>query len=80
MNGIRHEGDVILIWALEWNVGTCSLDVKGKVGDGRPIEMKVPRRDTGAEQSVVAMKSAKADVAKGLRYPALVAGQPLQME
>ena len=54
--------------------------MKGKVKDGRPIEMKVPRQDTGAEQSVVAMKSAKADEAKGLRYPALVAGQPLQME
>ena len=54
--------------------------MKGKVEDGRPIEMKVPRQGTGAEQSVVAMKSAKVDVAKGLRYPALVAGQPLQME
>jgi len=80
LGGIRHEGDMILILALEWNVGTWSLDVKGEINGGRPTKMRVPKQDTGAEQFVVAMKSAKADKAKGLRYPALVNGQPLQEE
>jgi len=38
--------------------------------------MRIPKRGTGTEQPVVAMKSVKADGAKGLRYPALNAGQP----
>ena len=71
---------MILIWALAWNVGTCSLDVKGEVEAGGPSEMRVPKQDTGAEQSVLATKSAKADGAKGLHHLALVAGQPRQRE
>ncbi len=38
--------------------------------------MRVPMRGTGAEQPVVVMKPVKAGRAKGLRYPALIAGQP----
>lgn len=38
--------------------------------------MKVPMRGAGAEQPVVAMKAAKAVGAKGLRYLALLGGQP----
>ena len=38
--------------------------------------MRVPMRGTGAEQPVVATKSVKADGAKGLCYPAKIAGQP----
>ena len=37
--------------------------------------MKVPIQSTGTEQLVVATKSAKADGAKGLRYPLYVTGQ-----
>ena len=40
--------------------------------------MRVPRQGTGAEQPVVALKSAKADGAKGLRYSALITGQPVK--
>jgi RNA-directed DNA polymerase len=42
--------------------------------------MRVPRQGTGAEQPVVAVKSAKGDGAKGLRHPARVGGQPRQRE
>lgn len=38
--------------------------------------MRVPMRGEGAEQLVVAMKSVKADGAKGLCYPAKNIGQP----
>lgn len=37
--------------------------------------MKVPIQSTGTEQLVVATKSAKADGAKGLRYPLYITGQ-----
>ena len=80
MDGIRHIGDVILIWALLRNVGTCSLDVKGEVEGGGPIQTRVLRQDTGTEQLVLVMKFAKADGAKGLHHLALVAGQPMQRE
>lgn len=42
--------------------------------------MKVPKRGTGAEQPVVAMKSPKRDGAKELRHPARKAGQPSDRE
>lgn len=42
--------------------------------------MKVPKRGTGAEQSVVAKKSPKRDGAKGLRQPARDAGQPISRD
>lgn len=38
--------------------------------------MQVPTRSTGTEQSVVAMKPAKAGGAKGLRCPVGGIGQP----
>lgn len=38
--------------------------------------MRVPKRGAGAEQPVVAEKPVKAGGAKGLRYLALIAGQP----
>jgi len=31
LGGVRHEGGVNMIQALVWNVGTCRLDVKGKI-------------------------------------------------
>jgi len=42
--------------------------------------MKVPKRGTGAEQPVVAMKPSKGDGAKGLRNSATDAGQPRKRE
>ena len=42
--------------------------------------MRAPKRGTGAEQSVVAMKSARADGSKELRHSAKTPGQPLRRE
>lgn len=42
--------------------------------------MRVPMRDTGAEQPVVAVKSRKRDGAKGLRHLARTEGQPCKRE
>ena len=39
--------------------------------------MSVPMRGTGTEQSVVVGKSEKSDGAKGLCYPAVDIGQPV---
>jgi len=76
LGGVRHEGGVILIQALVRNVGTCRLDGKGRNSSGGPARMRVPMRGTGTEQPIVATKSAKADGAKGLCYPAEIADQP----
>lgn len=77
LGSVRHGGGVNLIQALMGNVGTCRLDdEKGKSPSGRPTRVKVPKRGTGTEQPVVAMKSVKAERAKGLRYSAKSTGQP----
>ena len=34
--GVRHKGNVNLVWALVWNVGTCRPDVKGEVQTEAP--------------------------------------------
>jgi hypothetical protein len=39
-----------------WNVGTCRSDVKGEIQVEETIRMRVPMRDTGAEQPVLGMK------------------------
>jgi len=39
-----------------WNVGTCRPDDKGEIQMEETIRMRVPMRDTGAEQQVVGMK------------------------
>ena len=76
LSGVRYEGGVILSQAFVRNVGTCRLDAKGEAVSGSPTKASVPMRGTGAEQPVVAMRSVKADGAKGLRHPALFVGQP----
>lgn len=80
LDGIRHGGDVTFIWALVRNLGTCSLDVKGEIESGGPTKMRVPKQDTGTEQPVVVMKSAKADGTKGLRYPLCMVVNQLNWE
>ncbi len=67
-SGARRRGGMILAQAPVWNVGTCRFDVKGKVQAEETASAKVPMRNTGTEQSVVAMKSSKKDGAKGLYY------------
>lgn len=49
----------------------CSESKREKPQAAETARVKVPIRSTGTEQPVVALKSAKADGAKGLRYPAL---------
>jgi len=39
--------------------------------------MRVPKRDTGADHSAVAMKGSNVPGAKGVDYPAEFRGQPL---
>ncbi len=53
-----------------------NLLLQGKNPSGAPMRMKVPMRSKEAGQSVVVMKTAKADGAKRLHCTALFAGQP----
>jgi hypothetical protein len=76
LSGVRHKDGVTLIQALVWNVGTCRSDDKGETQVEEPTRVRVPMRDTGTEQSVVAEKSRNGDGAKGLRCLPLFAGQP----
>ena len=76
LSGVRHKDGVTLIQALVWNVGTCRSDAKGETQVEDPTRVRVPMRDTGTEQSVVAERSRNGDGAKGLRCPPLFAGQP----
>jgi hypothetical protein len=56
-----------------------NLLLQGKNSSGAPTRMKVPMRGKEAEQSVVAMNSAKAEGAKRLYCTALIAGQPREI-
>jgi hypothetical protein len=42
-----------------------------------PISVRVPKRGTGTEQPIVAMKVLNGTGAKGLHRPALQEGQPV---
>ena len=76
LSDVRHKDGVTLIQALVWNVGTCRSDDKGETQVEDPTRVRVPMRDTGAEQPVVAEKFRNGDGAKGLRCLALFSGQP----
>jgi hypothetical protein len=76
LSGVRHKDGVTLIQALVRNVGTCRSDDKGETQVEETTRVRVPMRDTGAEQSVVVEKSRNGDGAKGLRCLPLFAGQP----
>ena len=58
-----------------WNVGTCRSDAKGETQVEEPTRVRVPMRDTGADQPAVVKKSRNKDGAKGLDHPALFFGQ-----
>jgi hypothetical protein len=76
LSDVRHKDGLTLTQALVWNVGTCRSDGKGETQVEETTRARVPMRDTGTEQSVVAEKSRNGDGAKGLRCLALFAGQP----
>ena len=69
-SGIRHEGGLSLLEAMERNVGTWDSDANGEAASGRTTRARVRKRRPGAGQLVVARKSWKQDGAKGLRYGA----------
>ena len=76
LGGVRCVGGVTLFQAFLWNVGTCRLDVKGKVQVGDTTRMSVPMSSTGAERLVVVMKRSNVCGAKGSRHSVSVMGQP----
>ena len=55
-SGIRHVGGAKPDQALVWNVRTCRPDAKGEVQVAKTTRARVPKRGTGAEQSVVGMR------------------------
>jgi hypothetical protein len=56
--------------------GNLSFRCQGRSSSGRPMRGRVPMRDTGADQLVVAMKFVKANRAKGLNDSVFFASQP----
>ena len=56
--------------------GNLSFRCEGRLSSGRPIRDRVPMLSTGADQSVVVMKFAKANGAKGLNHSVRFMRQP----
>jgi len=77
LNGIRRRDSMILTQALLRNAGTFGSDVKGEAQADETVRARVPMPSKGSEQSIVVMKSVKADGAKGLRCLGVVVGQLL---
>ncbi len=89
LDGVRCKGGVSLNQALMRNMGTCRSDAEAEASaevrkqpvDTREtqaaetVRVRVPKRSTGTERPVVAMKSVNADGAKGPRYRVLFTGQ-----
>lgn len=74
--GGRRRSGASPVQALVWNVGTERPDAKGEVRGVVPRRARVPKRDAGADRSVVALKPGNAGGAKGPACPASNAGQP----
>jgi len=74
--GDRRIGGVSLIQAFVWNMGTWRPDAKGETQREAPIRVRVPKRDAGTDQLVVAEKPGNAGGAKGLDRLASGVGQP----
>ena len=74
--GDRRRSGASRIQAFVWNVGTERPDAKGEVRGVVPRRARVPKRDAGADRSVVALKPGNAGGAKGPACPASNAGQP----
>src|SRR3954466_15539497 len=71
LGGDRHKGGVISVLALAGNVGSWSPRCQGKATRGRPLRATLPRRGTGSDQPIVALKPGNAGGAKGLNGSAL---------
>jgi hypothetical protein len=74
--GGRRRSGASPVQALVWNVGTERPDAKGEVRGVVPRRARVPKRDAGADRSVVALKPGNAGGAKGPACPASNASQP----
>src|ERR1019366_1763475 len=64
--GDRRIGGVKLIWALARNCGNQSFRCQGRSTSDRNREASVPKRSTGTDRPVRAMKAGNAAGAKGL--------------
>ena len=62
--------------ALAWNVGTWVSMQREKSERDAPARIRVPKRDTGTDGSVVVMKPGNAGGAKGPDTPTEDASQP----
>ena len=60
--------------------GNLSFRCEGRLSSGSPIRDRVPTLGTGADQSVVVMKFAKANGAKGLNHSVRFMRQPIWEE
>ena len=56
--------------------GNLSFRCEGRNSSGGATRVRVPMRNTGADQPAVVRKSRNGDGAKGLDHPALSFGQP----
>ena len=65
MGGDRRIEGVNLVWALVWNCGNQSFRCKGKSSSGSHHKAKRPRRNTGADRPVRAMRTDNTVGAKG---------------
>src|SRR3954469_4069413 len=63
--GDRRIGGVTPTQAFAWHCGNQSLRWQGRSSSGENREARVPRRSTGTDCSVVAMKAGNAVGAKG---------------
>jgi len=65
VGGDRRIGGVTLILALMWNCGNQSFRCQGRSTSGINREARVPKRSTGTDRPVVAVKAGNAAGAKG---------------
>ena len=68
LSGSRRKDGMTSTQALVRNLGTSRSNAKRKIQEGDTSRMKVSMSSTGADWFVVAMKSVKADGAKGPTY------------
>lgn len=76
LGGNRYLGGAIPMTGSCAERGNLCPDAKGELRSGETVRGTVPMRVTGADGSVVVMKSGNAGGAKGLDLPAKDVGQP----
>ena len=65
-----------LILAQVWNLGTCRLDAKGAIQAENPQDSEYRCEAQGRSNPYERRRFCNGAGAKGLRYPALLLGQP----